>query len=240
MHLDAELDIADALDLETAVAAGAGHRAAIGSTEPLDVRRAQAVGDLARRQLALDLDSDASQETRPRVKPRQVVIHVHLSAAALTGPHADGTLIWSAAMSWPPSSRSAAGAATPRPRSPSSRSSTSTSAPRSPRTTCPSGSPSTSRSATRPASSPGAPDPPVPAIPINPTTTRATVTTSIPAAVADRPARATWRPCAGGIIGSRPTPRGPTSSSTPASPAGCSGMPARPHQAHGSAMRADI
>jgi hypothetical protein len=36
------------------------------------------VGDLARRQLALDLESDASQEARPRLKPRQ----------ALTGPHA--------------------------------------------------------------------------------------------------------------------------------------------------------
>jgi hypothetical protein len=88
MHLDAELDIADALDLEIAVAAGADHRAALGSTEPLDVRRAQAMGDLARRQLALDLSTDASQETHPRVKPRQVVIHVHLSEAALTGPHA--------------------------------------------------------------------------------------------------------------------------------------------------------
>ena len=56
MHLDAELDIADALDLDAAVAAGAAQRAALGSTESLDVRRAQAVGDLARDQLALDLD----------------------------------------------------------------------------------------------------------------------------------------------------------------------------------------
>src|SRR3954453_4271226 len=50
MTVAAELDIADALDLEAAVTAGAQQRAAMGSTEPLDVRRAQAVGDLARGQ----------------------------------------------------------------------------------------------------------------------------------------------------------------------------------------------
>jgi hypothetical protein len=83
MTVEAELDIADALDLEAAVAAGAEQRAAWGSTEPLDVRRAQAVGDLARGQHPLDLtDADAP---RPTVKPRQVVLHVHLSRAALEG-----------------------------------------------------------------------------------------------------------------------------------------------------------
>jgi hypothetical protein len=46
MHLEAELDIADALDFDAAVAAGADQRAALGSTESRDVRRAQAVGDL--------------------------------------------------------------------------------------------------------------------------------------------------------------------------------------------------
>ena len=92
MHLDAELDIADALDLDAAVTAGAAHRAALGSTESLDVRRAQAVGDLARHQLALDLNPDlnadrnADQEgthSSARVKPRQVVLYVHLSEAAV-------------------------------------------------------------------------------------------------------------------------------------------------------------
>jgi len=88
MHLDAELDIADALDLEAAVAAGAEARADLGSTESLDVRRAQSVGDLARHQLALDLNAedtvDGGAASRARkVKPRQVVLHVHLSDAAL-------------------------------------------------------------------------------------------------------------------------------------------------------------
>ncbi|HEY3529566.1 MAG TPA: DUF222 domain-containing protein [Nocardioides sp.] len=95
MSLDAELDIADALDLEAALTAGAAARAALGSVESLDVRRAQAVGDLARRQLALDLNSThddndddhrRSDDTPTRaVKPRQVVMYVHLSEAAIHG-----------------------------------------------------------------------------------------------------------------------------------------------------------
>ena len=86
MRLEAELDIADAIDFGAAVAAGAAQREACGSTEPLDVRRAQAVGDLARRQLALDLSGD-SVETgdAPGVKQRQVVLHVHVSEAAVLG-----------------------------------------------------------------------------------------------------------------------------------------------------------
>jgi hypothetical protein len=47
MTVEAELDIADALDLEAAVAAGARQRADLGSHQPLDVRRAQAVGNIA-------------------------------------------------------------------------------------------------------------------------------------------------------------------------------------------------
>jgi hypothetical protein len=83
MRVEAELDIADAIDFDTAVAAGAERRADLGSTEPLDVRRAQAVGELARRQLALDLDGS---EDQPRAKkPRQAVLHLHLSEAAVRG-----------------------------------------------------------------------------------------------------------------------------------------------------------
>src|ERR687898_834038 len=51
-----ELDLADALELDAAVAAGAQALADLGCTDTLDVRRAAAVGDLARRQLALDLN----------------------------------------------------------------------------------------------------------------------------------------------------------------------------------------
>src|SRR5262249_4356955 len=82
--VEAELDIADALDLDTAVAAGAERRALLGSTESLDVRRAQAVGDLARAQLSLDLNHQAEGQKKA-VKPRQVVLYVHLSDSAVMG-----------------------------------------------------------------------------------------------------------------------------------------------------------
>ncbi|MFZ2012299.1 MAG: HNH endonuclease [Nocardioides sp.] len=86
-YVEAELDLADALDFEAAVAAGAEQRAALGSDEPIDVRRAQAVGDLSRRQLALDLAT-----TTPAAKTRRVVLHVHLSEAALQGADRIGRL----------------------------------------------------------------------------------------------------------------------------------------------------
>jgi len=98
-RVDAEVDLTDALDLEDAVAAGAAARAACGSTETLDVRRAQALGDLARRQLALgfewEADHVAKQPTRTapadpggRQDPglfgrRQVVLYAHLTDEVL-------------------------------------------------------------------------------------------------------------------------------------------------------------
>jgi hypothetical protein len=105
MTVAAELDIADALDLEAAVAAGAQQRADLGSGESLDVRRAQAVGDLARGQQPLDLLTDPEQpdadqaeqgasrpRVAPRVEPRQVVLHVHLSHAALQDSAVNGEI----------------------------------------------------------------------------------------------------------------------------------------------------
>ncbi|MFZ2016819.1 MAG: HNH endonuclease [Nocardioides sp.] len=88
MRVEAELDIADALDFDAAVAAGAAQHLELGSTESCDVRRAQAVGDLARGQLPLDVgtagpSSDAARPPRPQA--RQVVLHVHLSEAAVRG-----------------------------------------------------------------------------------------------------------------------------------------------------------
>ena len=94
-----ELDLADALDLDAAVTAGAQVLKDLGSSDTLDVRRAVAVGDLARRQLTLDLnpategptaDGDATPaepsgtSRRGTRKPRQVVMYVHLSDAAVT------------------------------------------------------------------------------------------------------------------------------------------------------------
>ena len=54
-QIHGELDLADALDLDAAVAQGAETLMALGSTESLDVRRSLAAGQIARNQLALDL-----------------------------------------------------------------------------------------------------------------------------------------------------------------------------------------
>ena len=54
-HVSGELDVADALDLDSAVAAGAEQLKALGWTESLNVRRAAAVGELARNQQTLEL-----------------------------------------------------------------------------------------------------------------------------------------------------------------------------------------
>lgn len=84
-----ELDLADALDLDAAVAAGAEELRCLGSTDPLDVRRARAAGALARRDLTLDLTTDDAEESAPRPyhdrASRTVVIYVHLSQAAVAG-----------------------------------------------------------------------------------------------------------------------------------------------------------
>src|SRR6478609_3183156 len=84
MRLEAELDLADALDLDRVLAHGAATRAALGSTEPLDVRRAQTLGDLARTQTALDLHTQGTAAPRTEdglPAAREVVLHAHLDAA---------------------------------------------------------------------------------------------------------------------------------------------------------------
>lgn len=66
------LDLADALDLDAAVTQIASGLKECGSDATLDVRRAQAVGELARRQLALDFTPER------QTTPKQVVLHVHV------------------------------------------------------------------------------------------------------------------------------------------------------------------
>ncbi|WP_028473038.1 HNH endonuclease signature motif containing protein [Nocardioides alkalitolerans] len=96
------LDLADALDLENAVSRVAADLALAGSLDSLDARRSSAVGEIARRQTTLDLsgcgdpaDDDVAApaaSAATRSKARQVVLHVHLSEAALTelDPHVCG------------------------------------------------------------------------------------------------------------------------------------------------------
>ncbi len=92
-RIEGELDLADALDLDTALTQTAEQLRLCGSEKSLDVRRAIAAGEIARHQLALHLTTGsgtgAEQAPRPgqdkTVKARQVVLHVHLSHAAITG-----------------------------------------------------------------------------------------------------------------------------------------------------------
>jgi hypothetical protein len=91
MRLEAELDIADALDLGHAVSRGAAALKALGSTESLDVRRAKALGDLARTQAALELSAGATTEPDTATEgaatdlspAREVVIHAHFAASTV-------------------------------------------------------------------------------------------------------------------------------------------------------------
>ncbi|MCP3421738.1 HNH endonuclease signature motif containing protein [Nocardioides pinisoli] len=106
MRMEAELGIADALDVDRALVHGAATLKALGSTESLNVRRAKALGDLARTQTALDLhtrgtgtaaqttgtstdpdsstdtDSDSATGAVPDGLPaaREVVLHAHFDA----------------------------------------------------------------------------------------------------------------------------------------------------------------
>lgn len=104
---DQTLALHDALDLDEAITHGARQLAALGSTDSLGVRRSIAAAELARRQLALDLTGDESPQSG-----RGVMLHVHLSEAALCGVERAGV-----ATRGPRSarSRSASGAATPMP-----------------------------------------------------------------------------------------------------------------------------
>ncbi|TGN62661.1 HNH endonuclease [Nocardioides eburneiflavus] len=80
MRIEAEVDIADALDLDRALAHKAEEQKALGSLLPLDARRAKALGDLARTQTALDLaGGDADEPDLPAA--RAVVIHAHVDAS---------------------------------------------------------------------------------------------------------------------------------------------------------------
>src|SRR6478672_1771511 len=85
MRMEAELDLADAYDLDAAVQHGAALLKALGSTAPLGARRAAALGDLARTQTALDLHAQNGSDisAAPRTgdglpAAREVVLHVHL------------------------------------------------------------------------------------------------------------------------------------------------------------------
>ncbi len=97
VHLRGLLDRADAEELEHAIRTIADQLAAAGSQDSLDVRRAKALGYLSRGDLTLDLASSVEEArqrrletTKPTTRTRQVVLHIHLSEAALkSSPEVD-------------------------------------------------------------------------------------------------------------------------------------------------------
>src|SRR3954447_15281805 len=91
-RVEGELDLADALDLDAAITAGAAQLAALGNEESLDVRRSLAAGMLARGQQALDLATGEIADVVSRrslrdhtstIDGREVVLYVHLSEDVL-------------------------------------------------------------------------------------------------------------------------------------------------------------
>ncbi len=97
------LDAADALDLETALADRAHELKLLGSTDTMPVRRAAALGDLARLQSTLTLSDaervDADGRTVNLPARRAVIVHAHVAVAAITGHGYDvaqhGVATWS-------------------------------------------------------------------------------------------------------------------------------------------------
>ncbi len=87
VHLDAYLDAADGHDFNQAVAREAHLRGQLGDTDSLDVRRAKAVGAIARRDLALDLviADETTGEVIAQAPGRRIELNVHITDTALTG-----------------------------------------------------------------------------------------------------------------------------------------------------------
>ncbi len=89
VEFDGTLDAADALDLETALQDRAHELKLLGSTDTLPVRRAAALGDLARLQSTLTLtDAECVDEDGKAVRlpeRRAVVLYAHVAQAAVTG-----------------------------------------------------------------------------------------------------------------------------------------------------------
>ncbi|NYI46092.1 hypothetical protein BJ993_003172 [Nocardioides aromaticivorans] len=87
VHLEAYLDAADGHDLNQAISREAALRGQLGDTDSLDVRRAKAVGAIARRDLALDLliADETTGEVIAQAPGRRVELNVHITDTALTG-----------------------------------------------------------------------------------------------------------------------------------------------------------
>jgi hypothetical protein len=204
------LDTLDALHLDHTLADLATGLRRLGDTDPLEVRRAKAVGVLADPQQALDLLTTG--ELTPSTGGGRVELFLHLDATDLTDPHRPGPdrLVVAGRSNGsgrPPGTCSPPGWAGPTwPGSPSARSWTCT----------------PPRPWTGTTRRPGCGTPPswptpracsraAPATPGAATWTTSTATSRSPtAAPRARPGWPTWHPCAAPTTGSRPTAPGPT------------------------------
>ena len=96
MHVEADIDIADALDLDRALAHSAATQKALGSELSLNARRAKALGDLARTQTALDLFEQGHTGSTTAGDPdglpvaRELVLHAHFAVESM----ADGQTVF--------------------------------------------------------------------------------------------------------------------------------------------------
>ncbi|MBL0749876.1 DUF222 domain-containing protein, partial [Nocardioides sp. G10] len=211
MRFEAELDLADALDLDRELSHHAAQQKALGSTESLDVRRSKALGDLARTQTALDLMTGDARIRAGWTPMTGFPLHARSSSTPTSTPARSARPLCSV----PPadstrasgsccSTSSRPGAATAGRRSPSSPSSTSTPPCPRPATRSPTGSANRSSSATAPACSRDARDRPAAA---TSTTSSSTTTTRRPKGDHNPApqAPATSPACAGSTTASRPT-----------------------------------
>ena len=218
LHLEADLDLADGLDLDRVLAHGAAD--AQGARVDRVPQRAPRQGP---RRPRADADrarpphrtGDGGQRDEPRTptgcpsRGRSCSTPTSTPRWSVSRPCSGRPGGWRSASGWCCSTRCRPGAATPAPRSPSSRSSTSTPSSTPTPTRCPTGSASRSLSGIARACSRGAPAPPDAA-----TSTTSSPTTPTPQQRAD-PSRVRRRPttsppCAASTTGSRPTPPGAT------------------------------
>lgn len=91
-YIDITTDTLDALDFDIAVAAIARRLGELGDTDTLDVRRAKAIGILADPEAAIALLAHTPEPTAARKPRKQVVLHVHVSEAAIAGSDPVGHL----------------------------------------------------------------------------------------------------------------------------------------------------
>jgi hypothetical protein len=87
VHVHGLLDAADATDLDEAIARRATLMGKLGHEGSMDVRRSEAVGELARQDLTLDLEvvDEETGEVTIASAGRKAEVHVHLTDTALTG-----------------------------------------------------------------------------------------------------------------------------------------------------------